>query len=745
MMWAECRAGLRDDVAAVFVAGTGTDVGKTVVTAALLRALRTLAVPAQAVKPVQTGVPPASPDDSRDDSGEAAGDKAGAAAGDAAVYAAAVADLPPLSRLRPGVCLRRFALAASPHLAAAESGQSLSVAALVTLIRRHWQEQPDAALLLLEAAGGLRVPLNAHEDMLDLMAGVGAPVILVARNGLGALNHVLLSLDALAARGLAPVALVLCAPPPATAAHAAHDAQDTMICADNARFLRRHLAERWPRARLVEVPWEPALSASVAEAAASGKDAPAAWERLAVVMSDLAQSLARDLPHILARSPAPAPAFTPGQFPDAAAGLETRDHAALWHPYASATRLPPLETAARSHDNRIVLADGRELVDGMSSWWAAVHGYNHPHLLDALHRQARRMPHIMFGGLTHAPAVCLGERLLAAMPEGLERIFFADSGSVAVEVALKMALQYQQGRGQRQRVRFLAPRGGYHGDTLGAMSVCDPVNGMHSLFAGLLPRQFFMERPACRFDAAYVPAALDDARRVLAAHGAEIAAVILEPVVQGAGGMWFYHPEYLRGLAELCRASGILLIFDEIATGFGRSGRFFAAEWAGITPDILCCGKALTGGMLTLAATACTGAVAEAVCRDGRVLMHGPTFMANPLACAVAGASLDILDEGRWTEQVAGLEAWLREGLAPCRGEEGVADVRVLGAVGVVEMTEQVNTSALQHFFVQRGVWVRPFSRLIYLMPPYVTPRGDAARLCGAVTEAVRTGIWREQ
>ena len=405
--------------------------------------------------------------------------------------------------------------------------------------------------------------------------------------------------------------------------------------------------------------------------------------------------------------------------------------------------LPPLCAARRSHDNRIVLADGRELIDGMSSWWAAAHGYNHPRLLAALRSQAGRMPHVMFGGLTHAPAVELAERLLAHMPRGLERVFFADSGSVAVEVALKMALQYQQGRGETRRTRFLTPRGGYHGDTLGAMSVCDPVTGMHSLFAGLLPRQIFMERPSCRFDAPFDPASLDDARRALEQHGKEIAAVILEPVVQGAGGMWFYHPDYLRGLAELCRGAGTLLIFDEIATGFGRTGKFFAAEWAGVTPDILCCGKALTGGMLTLAATACTGDVAREICREGRVFMHGPTFMANALACAVAGAALDILDENRWQGQVAGLETAMRQGLEPCRQLPGVADVRVLGGIGVVEMEQAVNTAALQTCFVEQGVWIRPFNRLIYLMPPYPSPATDVARLCAAVEEALRRGAHR--
>ncbi|MDE6734703.1 MAG: adenosylmethionine--8-amino-7-oxononanoate transaminase [Desulfovibrio sp.] len=607
--------------------------------------------------------------------------------------------------------MRTFALPASPFLAASEEGAALDAAGLARDIREHWARvSPAAELLLLEAAGGLLVPLNARESMLDLMVRVGAPAVLVVRNELGALNHALLSLAALQGRGLALVGLAVVEPP-----RELREASGLRILEDNIRFLRERLARDWAGAVLCRVP-QAELSA------------PPGWELIARSLLPLARALCVTSVH-----PEPAKA----------ADMEARDHAALWHPYASATRLPPLETAALSHENRIVLADGRELIDGMSSWWAAVHGYNHPRLTAALRAQAARMPHVMFGGLTHAPAVTLGERLLAAMPPGLARLFFADSGSVAVEVALKMALQCQQGRGERRRTRFLAPRGGYHGDTLGAMSVCDPVTGMHSLFAGLVPQQIFMERPACRFDAPFAESALDDARRVFAEHGDEIAAVILEPVVQGAGGMWFYHPAYLRGLADLCRKAGALLIFDEIATGFGRTGRFFAAEWAGVTPDILCCGKALTGGVLTLAATACTAAVAEDICREGRVFMHGPTFMGNPLACAVAGASLDILEDGRWREQVAGLERQLAQGLAPCRGLAGVADVRVLGAIGVVEMTAPVNGPALQHFFVERGVWIRPFGRLIYLMPPYITPAEDVARLCAAVAEAVAAGVWR--
>ena len=681
--------------ATVFISGTGTEVGKSVATAALLRALRQAGLPVQAVKPVQTGVEDA------------------AREGDAARYAQAVADMPP-GPLPPAATLHSFRLPASPHLAAAREGRELTVSGLRQDIETHWrtlmaaQTGDGPCAMLLEGAGGLRVPFNEQEDTLDLMAVLAAPVVIVARNELGALNQIRLTLDAVRDRGLVTAGLVLTPPPDALATP---DEATQVILADNERWLRARLdAEGIPVAVL---PWV-RLNA-------------AGWERLAQAVRPVAQALAA-----LLRTP-----------PSGAEALVRRDKKVLWHPYTSATHPLPVFVARRSHHNRLVLADGRELVDGMSSWWAAVHGYNHPRLLAALRAQAGRMPHVMFGGLTHAPAVELAERLLDMLPQGLARVFPADSGSVAVEVALKMALQYQQGIGQKQRTRFLTPRGGYHGDTTGAMSVCDPVTGMHSLFARMLPQQLFMERPRCRFDQPFDPASLDDARQQLAAHGHEVAAVILEPVVQGAGGMWFYHPDYLRGLAQLCREAGALLIFDEIATGFGRTGTLSAAERAGVTPDILCCGKALTGGVLTLAATVCTEQVTDGICRDGNVFMHGPTYMGNPLACAVALASLRLLEEEDWRTRVQTLEKGLRQGLAPCADLPGVADVRVLGGIGVVETTEPVPVARLQAFFVEHGVWIRPFGRLIYLMPPYVTPTEDLARLCEAVVDAVRQGVHR--
>jgi adenosylmethionine-8-amino-7-oxononanoate aminotransferase len=412
------------------------------------------------------------------------------------------------------------------------------------------------------------------------------------------------------------------------------------------------------------------------------------------------------------------------------------DRKHVWHPYATMPAEGPIFPVASADGVRIRLADGTELIDGMSSWWCAIHGYNHPALNRAIAEQLGRMAHVMFGGLTHEPAVRLAEKLIGITPAGLETVFFADSGSVSVEVAIKTAIQYQRARGEAGRQKLLALRGAYHGDTLGAMAACDPVTGMHSAFRDVLTPHFFADRPAVRFGTEWNARDVDSLQTLLERHAGEIAAVILEPIVQGAGGMWFYHPEYLRRVRALCDEHGALLIADEIATGFGRTGKLFACEHAGVTPDILCTGKALTGGTMTLAATLATREVADTVSRGGP-LMHGPTFMANPLACSVALASIELLEGSAWQPKVAVIEKQLARELEPCRALPGVADVRVLGAIGVVEMREPVDMRAMPGEFVKRGVWVRPFGKVVYIMPPYIITPADLSRVTAAIHEVI--------
>jgi adenosylmethionine-8-amino-7-oxononanoate aminotransferase len=421
----------------------------------------------------------------------------------------------------------------------------------------------------------------------------------------------------------------------------------------------------------------------------------------------------------------------------ATAQLLDFDRKHLWHPYTSMAEPLPTRLVTGAEGVRLRLGDGREVIDAMSSWWCAIHGYRHPALDEALREQAAQMSHVMFGGLTHESAVRLGQRLVDITPAGLEHVFLADSGSVSVEVAIKMALQYQRGRGRPGRTRLLALRGGYHGDTFGAMSVCDPVGGMHSMFTGVLPAHVFGPRPPGGYDAD-VDAWAAEVTELAERHAEEIAAIVVEPVLQGAGGMHVYNPECLSVLRRLADRTGALLVFDEIATGFGRTGEMFAADHAGVVPDLMCVGKALTGGYLTLAAAICTRDVAHTIsASESGVLMHGPTFMGNPLACAVANASIDLLLAGGWQTQVRRIEQALRSGLEPAAELPGVREVRVLGAVGVVHLDADADVAELSARALDHGVWVRPFRDLVYTMPPYVCSDDDVAQICEAISKAV--------
>lgn len=676
-----------------FVTGTDTDAGKTTVVAALLRAIAGTGTAAAAVKPVQTGC-------SR---------KNGQwIAPDALCYAEAMS---PATKSGPEprtLVLRCFEPACSPHLAASRAGIQLDASRLAAETRGAVQ---DGAFTLVEGAGGMLAPLNERQSMLDLMLALDLPVLLAVPNRLGCINQAMLSMRLLAQTPLQAAGLVLCR----TAAG------DEEIMRENSRFIARH-GEEFGFPLLCELPYLPELNSQVRG------DRERAWQKLAEILGPCTKKL-------LSATSA-----------STVADVREADRRCIWHPYAGTEPAPRTYEAVGAAGTRIFLADGRELLDGMSSWWCANLGYGRSDLQQALATQARRLPHIMFGGFTHAPAVNLAKKLLSIAPAGFERVFFADSGSVAVEVALKMAIQYQLAAGNLSKTRICAFRGAYHGDTLGAMSVCDPVNGMHHIFGACLPGQLFLDRPGSPFGQKPDNASLEYMENVLREHAGELAAVIVEPIVQGAGGMWFYHPDYLVRLRELCDELEILLIADEIATGFGRTGKLFACEWAGIAPDIMCLGKALTGGMMTFSAVLASGRVARTISQPGNpgqpgILLHGPTFMANPLACAVALQAVETLLASPWQENVARIEKRLAAGLAECRGLPGVRDVRVLGAIGVVETEKPVDTEKLQKFFVDAGVWIRPFNRLIYVMPPFIASDDEIDRLTDAICMACKQNM----
>jgi adenosylmethionine---8-amino-7-oxononanoate aminotransferase len=414
------------------------------------------------------------------------------------------------------------------------------------------------------------------------------------------------------------------------------------------------------------------------------------------------------------------------------------DRQHIWHPYTSISKPGPMFPVASAQGVYLTLEDGRQLIDGMSSWWCMLHGYNHPALNQAIIDQTQKMAHVMFGGLTHQPAIDLAEKLVMLTPAPLQHVFFADSGSVAVEVALKMALQYWQAQHKPEKKTILGLRNGYHGDTFAAMSVCDPITGMHHLFSNVLMQQRFAEAPQCGFNEPWDDRYIDDFRQQIASHHHELAAVILEPIVQGAGGMRFYSPQYLREVRALCDEFDVLLIADEIATNFGRTGELFACNYGNIAPDIMCLGKALTGGYMTLAATMCTEKVGHTVCSgEAGVLMHGPTFMANPLACAVANASIDLLLHSPWQTTIQCIQAQLKAELKECQDWPQVHDVRVLGAIGVIELHKPVDMNTIPAKFVDEGVWIRPFGKLVYIMPPFIIQTNELHKLIGAMKAVI--------
>ena len=420
------------------------------------------------------------------------------------------------------------------------------------------------------------------------------------------------------------------------------------------------------------------------------------------------------------------------------AELQEQDREHVWHPYSATPPRGEVFPVVSANGVRLNLADGREIIDGMASWWCAIHGYNHPVLNRAVEEQLARMSHVMFGGLTHPAAVKLAQLLVRLTPESLTKVFFSDSGSVSVEVALKMAIQFWQASGKQAKQKMVALRSGYHGDTFGAMSVCDPVTGMHHLFGDVLSKHHFVAAPTAGVNEDCPETEMEEITDLLSTHHAEIAAVIVEPVVQGAGGMHFYSPDYLRKLRALCDAFDVLLIFDEIATGFGRTGKMFALEHAGVEPDLLCLGKSLTGGYMTLAATLCSERIADVISHsEAGAFMHGPTFMGNPLACATAIASIELLLSQPWQRRIQRLNLQLEEGLSPARKLPQVADVRTLGAIGVIELHEAVDMQTIQPMFVEKGVWIRPFGKLVYTMPPYIMSEKDLATLTTAMVEVV--------
>ncbi len=658
-----------------FITATDTDVGKTYITAHLLKFFLVKGYQARAIKPIETGF------DYQNDVPIGSD-----------VYA--YQQINPNNNYSPAYY---FDMPASPHYSAHVTNVQIDIDVVEDYCQKHIEK---SEITLIEGAGGLLVPFNHQHNFTHLIKRLNCPIILVVKNQLGAINQALTNIELCEFYGIKIACIIM----------NQTDSSDNLAL-ENINFIKTQTD-----IPVVQIDKNESFKDFV------DKFTPIVEHLLkeTLVTDDLITKLNLDKNH-------------------------------LFHPYTSMTT--PLKTyhvnyaegkyiyvSNQPPPNPLLKNEGelksKKLLEGMGSWWAVNQGYNRADLNKSAIKQINQFSHVMFGGLTHNPAIELGKTLLEILPSGLEHIFYADSGSVSVEVAIKMALQFQVARNLK-KTKILTPMGGYHGDTFGAMSVCDPINGMHSLFKNMLAEQIFIPRPNCLYNERFDKQCLEPLKQSLKEHQGEIAGIIIEPLVQGASGMWFYHADYLRYLRKVCDEQDIVLIFDEIATAFGRTGAMFASDLAQVTPDIICLGKAMTGGFMSFACTVANKKIAHGISQNGNPFMHGPTFMGNPLACAVAKTAINSLQNSDWQHNVKNIEQWLIEGLEPCKKLANVADVRVLGAIGVVEMHEPVNVQKLQAQFIKKGVWLRPFGKLIYTMPHFNFNQADIELICQTVYSAV--------
>ncbi|MDR2735713.1 MAG: adenosylmethionine--8-amino-7-oxononanoate transaminase [Puniceicoccales bacterium] len=649
----------------LFVTGTDTEVGKTIISSALFRNAVKQGLKTAIIKPIQTGYNPI------DITGPSK---------DIDIYNKAVSDLTNECEVH---CLEYLKAPCSPDLASRLEGHQINPDGLLAKIE---EIRTRNNLTIVEGSGGILVPIDANGfTMLNLMTALAGPILLVTENRLGAINNTLLSINELRRNGLVISALVMNQP------HF-QNSHSQYILEDNIKQISQRTG-----IKCLVVPFLEHLSS---KATMNATD----FDPISNLLDDI---------------------IFYGNHTEAPQDIISFDRKHLLHPYDCPKNPQPVEQIIYARDCELYTANGKQLIDGISSWWATIHGHNNGQLNDHLKSQIDKFSHVMFGGFTHEPAVKLCENLLEIVPKNLQKVFYSDSGSVAVEVAMKMAVQYWQGVGNRQKTKFLSLAGGYHGDTLWAMSVCDPTGGMHRSLASVLPKQVFLPKPSYRFGEVFdIEEETRKYENFFAAHSQELAGMIFEPVAQCAGGFWFYSKEYLEIFRNLCTKYDILLVADEIATGFGRTGRMFACDFARIQPDIMCLGKGLTGGALSLGVTLTTEKITDGICNQGQVILHGPTFMANPLACAAGIASLSLLSSQDWHGRVMALQNQMINKLSQLNGFPGVKDLRILGSIGVIEMDKPVDRERFTSFCHGKGIGLRPIGNLIYTMPPYtITPR----------------------